>query len=160
MLAENVCKCSISEYTNFIWLLKLYQVDLVGLMHLDQLWARYLKGDNISTKIRSGRDQDRNGHPGFLTNQDRGGQPDLSQNLGHVGMHYPSFPWFFLAFSGKKIGDNRGKSGKIGDNPDFSRLTSKIFKDRDGHLDLSRHFSKNRDGHLDLSQSVGMSRGG
>ena len=31
---------------------------------------------------------------------------------------------------------------------------------RDGHLDLSRHFRKNQDGHPNLSQSVGISRDG
>ena len=33
-----------------------------------QLWARYLEEGSISTKIGSGRDRDRDGHPDFLTN--------------------------------------------------------------------------------------------
>ena len=53
-----------------------------------QLWARYLEGDNISTKIESGRDRgglldflknrdrDRGGLLDFLKNRDRGGLPD------------------------------------------------------------------------------------
>ena len=37
------------------------------------------QGDNISTKIESGGDRDRNGHPDFLTNCVRNwvGQPDF-----------------------------------------------------------------------------------
>ena len=42
-----------------------------------QLWARYLEGGSISTKIGSGRDRDRDGHPDFLTNWDWAGQPDF-----------------------------------------------------------------------------------
>ena len=51
-----------------------------------QLWARYLEGDNISTKIESGRDRDRGGLLDFLKNRngDRGG---LSQNSGWVRGH-------------------------------------------------------------------------
>ena len=33
------------------------------LFSLKQIWARYLEGDNISTKIGSGRDRDRGGLP-------------------------------------------------------------------------------------------------
>ena len=36
--------------------------------YVEQLWARYLEGDNISTKIGSGRDKDRGGLPDFLKN--------------------------------------------------------------------------------------------
>ena len=92
-------------------------------------WARYLEGDNILTKIGSGQDRDRNGHPDFLTNWDRGGQPHPSRNSGHVGMPNPEFSSIFPGlFRLKKSGNNRGKSRKIRDNHDFSRLTLKILK--------------------------------
>ena len=51
-------------------------ISAVGFVNADQAWARYLEGDNISTKIGLGRDRDRGGLPDFLTNRDRGGLPD------------------------------------------------------------------------------------
>ena len=81
---------------------------------MDQIWARYLEGDNISTKIGSGRDRDRGGLPDFLKNrdQDRGGLPDFLTNRDMSGCPIPSFPRFFPAILGqKKIRKNRGKSG-------------------------------------------------
>ena len=44
----------------------------------NQIWARYLEGDNILTKTESGRDRDWGGLLDFLKNQDRdwGGLPD------------------------------------------------------------------------------------
>ena len=75
-----------------------------------------------------------------------------------------SFPRFFPAILGRKKSREKGKnwekSRKIGDNPDFSWLTSNFFKCQNGHLDLSRHFGENRDGHLHLSWSILMIRGG
>ena len=52
-----------------------------------QLWARYLEGDKIPTKIGSGRDRDRGGLLDFLTNQDqdRGGLSDFSKFRGNLG---------------------------------------------------------------------------
>ena len=59
------------------------------------------RGGSISTKIGSGRDRDRDGHPDFFTNWDRDrdwdrvGQPDPSQILGHVRMPSPEFSSIF-----------------------------------------------------------------
>ena len=55
---------------------------------LNQLWARYLEGDNISTKIGSGRDRDRGGLPDFLKNRDRdrGGLSKKSGRVGGIGI--------------------------------------------------------------------------
>ena len=52
---------------------------------MDQVCARYLEGDNISTKIGSGRDRDRGGLPDFLKNRDRdrGGLPDFQNFRGN-----------------------------------------------------------------------------
>ena len=108
--------------------------------------------------------------PRFFDNSGSGSgrPPQFFDKLGHVGMPYPEFSSIFPGHfrsdknreKSREIGINRGKSGKIGDNPDCSRLTSNFLKGRDGHLDLSRHFRKNRDGHPDLSRHFGISRDG
>ena len=56
-----------------------------------QLCARYLEGDNISTKIGLGRDRDRGGLPDFLKNRDRdrGGLPDFLKNRDRGGSGSP-----------------------------------------------------------------------
>ena len=96
--------------------------------YLQQLWARYLEGSNISIKIGSCRD--RNGHTDFLTNRDRGGQPDLSRNSGHVGMPYPEFssiiPGRFRSKKSRQVRENRGKSGTILTIPDSPQKFWKI----------------------------------
>ena len=53
-----------------------------------QLWARYLEGDNISTKIESGRDRDRGGLLDFLKNRDRdrGGLLNFLKNRDRGGL--------------------------------------------------------------------------
>ena len=79
---------------------------------IDQLWARYLEGDNISTKIGTGRDRDRDGLP-TLTNRDR------DRGLGW--RFNPTFPGVF----------DLKMAGKMEENPDFSRLfVPKLGKSR------------------------------
>ena len=135
---------------------------------LNQPWARYLEGDNISTKIGLGRDRDRGGLPNFW--QIGIGIGEASPIFWQIGTCRDALSRVFLDFSrpflvrkklgkiegnrekSRETGINRWKSGKIGDNPNCSRLTSNFLKGRDGHLDLSRHFRKNRDGHPDWSR--------
>ena len=148
-----------------------------------QVWVRYLEGGSILTKIGLGGDWERDGHPDFLflTNQDLTVRSTTRPvpYFGQCRNAHLKFSTFFLAFLCKKIGWNWVKSGKIGENPDFSQLTSKILKNWDGlsrpvpkfGIDwngLSRLvlkfgivrdslswpdpvFEKNRDGHPDLS---------
>ena len=79
-----------------------------------QVCARYLEGDNISTKIGLGRD--REGLPDFLKNRDRGGLPDF-QNF-------------------------RGNSRKVEANLDSPRLSAKSRGESRFGLDLSRLLSR------------------
>ena len=62
-----------------------------------QIWARYLEGDNISTKIGSGQDRDRGGLPDFWTNREKSREIGINQG-------------------------NRDKSREIGENQGQSRL--------------------------------------
>ena len=64
-----------------------------------------------------------------MTNRDRGGEPDPSRNLRHVGMPYPEyssiFPGLFRSEKNREklreIRKNQGKSGKIEGNQEKSR---------------------------------------
>ena len=79
-----------------------------------QLWARYLKEDNISTKIGSGRDRDWGGLPDFLTNRDRdrGGLPDFLTNRDRDRGGLPDPPRLYQPWARYLEGDNI--STKIG----------------------------------------------
>ena len=81
-----------------------------------QIWARYLEGDNISTKIGSGRVEIEIGMA-ISTYPDTSGKIEMAiltypEVSGHVGMPYPKFSLIFPGhFRSEKNRENRGKSG-------------------------------------------------
>ena len=84
-------------------------------MSFYQAWAGYLEGDNISTKIGSGRDQDRGGLPDFSRNRDRGG---LSKKSGRGHRD-------FIREESRQVGIIREVGGKR-DYLDFPRKSRVI----------------------------------
>ena len=110
---------------------------LKSLPNAYQPWARYLEGDNISTKIGSGRVEFESGEA-FPTFKISEANPTFSQKSGRVGIS-STFPDFRL----KSRGESRF-------DLDLSRLLSRLFEEigqksrgesRFG-LDLSRLLSR------------------